>query len=134
MKSTTKTKTTLIERIVFILMLAGITTLFYYCIPEANATNQPTQKEQSEWVETNTVELPEGIEVFSGITRNGNPKYWIVIDDIKVFLSATNKKHYINGTATILLVEWYNKSTDKYKYTTRQKKETKSKRINFEKI
>ena len=128
MKSNTKTD--IGAKIVLCIM--GL--LFGLAFVYAQNTNQPTQKEQSEWVETNIVELPEGIEVFSGITRNGNPKYWIIIDGIKVFLSPINKEHYINGTATILLIEWYNKSLDRYKYTTRQKKETKSKRINFEKI
>ena len=109
--------------------------LFGIAFVYAQNTNQPTQKEQSEWVETSSVELPQGLEIFSGVTRNGNPKYWFVIEDIKVFISPTNKEHYINNTCTILLVEWYNKSKNTYKYTTRQKKETKqSKRINLEKI
>ena len=93
-----------------------------------------TQSE-SEWVETDCVEIPQGLEIFSGITRNGNPKYWFDIDGIKVFISPTNKEHYINNTCTILLVEWYNKEKNTYKYTTRQKKETKkSKRINLDNI
>ena len=116
-----------------VLCIMGL--LFGLAFVYAQNTNQPTQKEQSEWVETNNIELPQGLEIFSGITRNGNPKYWFIIEDIKVFISPTNKEHYINNTCTILLVEWYNKSKDIYKYTTRQKKETKqSKRINFEKI
>ena len=115
-------------------VITGIMFLYSFNASAQN-TNQPTQKEQSEWVEVNTVELPEGIEVFSGITRNGNPKYWIEIEGIKVFLSHTNKEHYINGTSTIILVEWYNKSTDRYKYTTRQKNKTPQvKRINLERL
>lgn len=116
-----------------VLILLGI--VLGIGIISAQNTNQPTQKEQSEWVETSNVELPQGLEIFSGITRNGNPKYWFIIEDIKVFISTTNKEHYINNTCTILLVEWYNKSKDTYKYTTRQKKEPKKvKRINLKKI
>lgn len=116
------------------LMLIVLTIIFiicaYFTLPEANA--QPTQNIQSEWVETNTIELPQGLEIFSGINRNGNPKYWFEIKGIKIFISPTNKEHYINNTCTILLVEWYNKNIDEYKYTTRQKKETKQvKRLNL---
>lgn len=117
-----------------IMAILGIIFAIAFCATPANGQSTPTQTEK-EWVETVAVDLPEGLEVFSGVTRNGNAKYWVIIDDIKVFLSPTNKEHYINETATILLVEWYNKSTDRYKYTTRQKKQTKqSKRINLEKI
>lgn len=114
------------------MIILGIIFAVAFCATPANA--QSTQ-DKTEWVEVNSVDLPEGIEVFSGISRSGNPKYWIEIEGIKVFLSSTNKEHYINGTATIVLVEWYNNTLDRYKYTTRQKKQSKqSKRINLEKI
>lgn len=114
------------------MIILGIIFAVAFCATPANA--QSTQ-DKTEWVEVNSVDLPEGIEVFSGISRSGNPKYWIEIEGIKVFLSPTNKEHYTNGTATIVLVEWYNSTLDRYKYTTRQKKQSKqSKRINLEKI
>lgn len=114
------------------MIILGIIFAVAFCATPANA--QSTQ-DKTEWVEVNSVDLPEGIEVFSGISRSGNPKYWIEIEGIKVFLSPTNKEHYINGTATIVLVEWYNNTLDRYKYTTKQKKQSKQpKRINLEKI
>lgn len=114
------------------MIILGIIFAVAFCATPANA--QSTQ-DKTEWVEVNSIDLPEGIEVFSGISRSGNPKYWIEIEGIKVFLSPTNKEHYTNGTATIVLVEWYNNTLDRYKYTTRQKKQSKqSKRINLEKI
>lgn len=113
-------------------ILGAIFAIAFCCTTSAQSIH-PQSK--SEWVETDCIELPQGLEIFSGITRNGNPKYWFEIEDIKVYISPTNKEHYINNTCTILLVEWYNKSKDVYKYTTRQKKETKQpKRINLEKI
>ena len=116
------------------MIILGIIFAIAFCATPANGQSTLTQPEK-EWVETVAVELPEGLEVFSGITYNNNVKYWFEIDGIKVFISPTNKEHYINETATILLVEWYNKSTDRYKYTTRQKKQPKQpKRINLEKI
>ena len=113
-------------------ILGAIFTIAFCCTTSAQSIH--TQSE-SEWVETNCIELPQGLEIFSGITRNGNPKYWFVIEGIKVPISPINKEHYINNTKTILLVEWYNKSIDRYKYTTRQKKENKQpKRINLKNI
>lgn len=127
MKSTTNSTPNYVKSITMIIL--GIIFAIAFCATPANA--QSTQN-KTEWVEVNSVDLPEGIEIFSGISRSGNPKYWIEIEGIKVFLSPTNKEHYVNGTATIILVEWYNKSLDRYKYTTRQKKQSKqSKRINL---
>lgn len=112
-------------------ILGILFTIVFCCTSSAQST--PTQTEK-EWVEINIVELPEGIEVFSGITREGNPKYWVEIQGIKVFLSATNKEHYINGTKTLLLVEWYNKYLDRYKYTIRQKNKTITNKIKLEEL
>lgn len=115
-----------------VMCILGVIFAVTFCTT-TSAQSAPTQTEK-EWVETVKVELPQGLEVFSGISRYGNPKYWIEIEGIKVFLSATNKEHYINNTCTILLVEWYNKYTNTYKYTTRQKKESKINKINIEKL
>ena len=131
MKSNTNDTNPIIRYIVMGI-LGAIFAIAFCCTTSAQSIH--TQSER-EWVETDCIEIPQGLEIFSGITKNGNPKYWFEIEDIKVFISPTNKEHYINNTCTILLVEWYNKSKDVYKYTTRQKKETKqSKRINLEKI
>ena len=113
-------------------LFGAIFTIAFCC---TTAAQEPKQTLENEWVETNTVVIPEGLEIFSGITRNGNPKYWFEIENIKVFISPINKEHYINGTAKILLVEWYNKYKDIYKYTTRQAKQPhKSNKINLDKI
>ena len=131
MKSNTNDTNPIIKYIVMGI-LGAIFAIAFCCTTSAQSIH--TQSE-NEWVETDCIEIPQGLEVFSGITKNGNPKYWFDIEGVKVFISPTNKEHYINNTCTILLVEWYNKSKDIYKYTTRQKKETKqSKRINLEKI
>ena len=131
MKSNTNDTNPTIKYIVMGI-LGAIFAIAFCCTTSAQSIH--TQSE-NEWVETDCVEIPQGLEIFSGITKNGNPKYWFEIEGVKVFISPTNKEHYINNTCTIVLVEWYNKSKDIYKYTTRQKKETKqSKRINLEKI
>lgn len=90
------------------------------------------ETKEKEWKEIKEITLPQGLEVFSGITESGNPKYWFVIQGIKVFISPANKEHYINNTKTIVLVEWYNTSKDRYKYTTRQAKQQKNTKINLD--
>ena len=131
MKSNTNDTNPIIRYIVMGI-LGTIFAIAFCCTTSAQSIH--TQSER-EWVETDCIEIPQGLEIFSGITKSGNPKYWFEIDGVKVFISPTNKEHYINNTCTILLVEWYNAIKDMYKYTTRQKKETKqSKRINLEKI
>lgn len=131
MKSNTNNTNPIIRYIVMGI-LGAIFAIAFCCTTSAQSIH--TQSER-EWVETDCIEIPQGLEVFSGITKNGNPKYWFEIEGVKVFISPTNKEHYINNTCTIILVEWYNASKDIYKYTTRQKKEIKqSKRINLEKI
>lgn len=132
MKSNTNKDVSPIIRYIVMGILGAIFTLAFCCTTSAQSIH--TQSE-SEWVETDCIEIPQGLEIFSGITKNGNPKYWFEIEGVKVFITPVNKEHYINNTCTILLVEWYNKSKDIYKYTTRQKKETKqSKRINLNNI
>ena len=131
MKSNTNDTNPIIKYIVMGI-LGAIFAIAFCCTTSAQSIH--TQSE-NEWVETDCIEIPQGLEIFSGITRNGNPKYWFEIEGVKVFISPTIIEHYINNTCTILLVERYNATKDIYKYTTRQKKETKqSKRINLEKI
>lgn len=132
MKSNINKDVSPIIRYIIMGVLGIIFALIFCCIASAQSIH--TQSE-SEWIETDCIEIPQGLEIFSGITKNGNPKYWFEIEGVKVFITPVNKEHYINNTCTILLVEWYNKSKDIYKYTTRQKKETKqSKRINLNNI
>jgi hypothetical protein len=78
-------------------------------------------KTKSEWVEKNTVEIPYSVEINVGTTKSGNPKYWIDIEDISVSVSAGNYEKFIKKEIVLVLVEWYNPITGKYKYTTRQK-------------
>lgn len=88
------------------------------------ATLNAQEKQESPWIEIQEVEIPFGLEIHEGITKNGNPKYWFVFDEIgKVSISEGNVKHYTNQTKTIVLVKW--EKDGKYKYTTRQKKSTK---------
>lgn len=94
---------------------------------------QETKK--SEWVEQTTVEIPYTVEINEGITKSGNPKYWIDIEDISVPVSEGNYKKFINREITLILVEWYNPTTGKYKYTTRQKaKSNVVKKLNIDEL
>lgn len=85
---------------------------------------QETRK--SDWQEVNVVEIPYDVEIHTGITKNGNPKYWIEIQGINIIVSENNYNKFINKEVKLVLVEWYNPTTDKYKYTTRQANKVKS--------
>lgn len=80
------------------------------------------EKKESSWVEIQTVEIPTGQNIYQGLTKNGNPKYWFDFGDLEVTVSEGNAKHYLAGTKTLVLVKWQN-SKGKYKYTVRQKKQ-----------
>jgi hypothetical protein len=92
-------------------------------------------KTKTDWIEHNTVEIPYSVEINKGVTKNGNPKYWIDIKGVSVLVSEGNYKKFINKEVVLLLVEWYNPTTDKYKYTTRQKaKSNDTKKIDLDKL
>ena len=117
MKRENTKKMTALEVLFYVLATVMCFTLFYFCLPEAKAQTQ----QKSEWIEQNTVEIPYSVEINKGITKNGNPKYWIDIEDISVSVSAGNYEKFIKKEIVLVLVEWYNPTTGKYKYTTRQK-------------
>ena len=76
---------------------------------------------QSGWQKIQEVEIPDGLEIQSGIDSEGIPKYWFQFDDVKVFISAETHRDYIEGNVTLILTEWKVIKTDKYRYTIRRK-------------
>jgi hypothetical protein len=94
--------------------------LSFICLFSNAQTPEYTQK-KSEWIEQTTVEIPYSVEINVGTTKSGNPKYWIDIEDMSIAVSAGNYEKFIKKEIVLLLVEWYNPTTGKYKYTTRQK-------------
>ena len=101
-----------------IIFLAWV--LSFICVFSNAQTPESTHK-KSEWIEQTTVEIPYSVEINVGTTKSGNPKYWIDIENISVAVSAGNYEKFIKKEIVLLLVEWYNPTTGKYKYTTRQK-------------
>ena len=102
-----------------VLVTSLITMLLLISALEAFA--QEPQKKESQWKETTTIEIPYTVEINVGTTKSGNPKYWIDIEDISVVVSTGNYEKFIKKEIVLILVEWYNPTTGKYKYTTRQK-------------
>lgn len=100
---------------IFMFMVVAVATMV---CPTINAQ----EKKESSWVEIQTVEIPTGHNIYEGLTKNGNPKYWFNFGDLEVTVSEGNAKHYLAGTKTLVLVKWQN-SKGKYKYTVRQKKQ-----------
>jgi len=82
-----------------------------------------TPEKEEKTVILQTVELKTP-KIHEGTTRNGNPKYWIVISDgertINVSVSEGNAKKAQKGEITLELVKRQNKETGKITYSTRQ--------------
>lgn len=92
-------------------------------------------KTKSSWVENATIEIPYNVEINKGFTKNGNPKYWIDIEDKTIYVSESNYNKFIKKEIVLLLVEWYNPETGKYKYTTRQKPKSELvKKLNLDEL
>ena len=51
-------------------------------------------KTKSSWVEKATVEIPYNIEINKGITNNGNPKYFINIEDMTIYVPSSAVNTY----------------------------------------
>lgn len=77
--------------------------------------------QNTKWQKIQEVEIPEGLEIHSGINSEGIPKYWFEFDGVKVFINAQNHKDYIEGNVTLILTEWKVIKTGKYRYTVRRK-------------
>lgn len=104
--------------VLFFVWIASLI-LATYCPAQ---TKETTSK--SEWIENATIDIPYNIEINKGVTKSGNPKYSIDIEDITVYVSPSNYEKFIKKEVVLVLVEWYNPTTGKYKYTTRQKAKT----------
>lgn len=80
-------------------------------------------QKNSPWREVQTVEVPQSVQIHTGVTKNGNPKAWIELPEIgNVSVSPTNAEKFKAGTVKLELVKWYNDTTKKYRYSTRQVK------------
>lgn len=115
-----------------IIFLAWV--LSFICVFSNAQTPESTQK-KSEWIENATIDIPYNIEINKGVTKSGNPKYSIDIEDITVYVSPSNYEKFIKKEVVLVLVEWYNPTTGKYKYTTRQKAKTQLvKKLNLDEL
>lgn len=69
--------------------------------------------------EVQSVVIPQSTLVYEGVTKSGNPKYWIEVQGIKVSISKSNADKLKMGEK-ILLVKWVDEN-GKYSYSTRCK-------------
>ena len=74
----------------------------------------------TEWVELQTIVLPEDTIINYTYKDDGSIKYFIVVEGITVNISKSNAQKFIRGECKLELVKWYNKVTNKYKYSIRQ--------------
>ena len=111
----------LISLISLLLLMTGI----------ASAQSRTQDKYEPDWVEVNSIELPRDIQIEEGFTRNGSKKYWIEIEEIKIYITSSNCEKYKAGEIDLLIVEWYNKYKDVYRYTTRAKVRSEPMRLSL---
>lgn len=84
-------------------------------------------RENSPWREIQTVEIPNNVEIHEGVTKSGNPKAWIELPEVgNVSVSPKSAEKFKAGEVKLELVKWYNDTTKKYRYSTRQVKGTSS--------
>mgnify|MGYP003296387230 CR=1 FL=1 len=108
---------------IFAIMVVAMATM----LSGINSNAQEVKKE-SPWVEVQVVDIPFGQTVFTGVTKNGNPKAWFEFGDLKVTVSPNNATKYSKQKLELVLVKWQHKEdTIKVKYTTRQKINTNKK-------
>lgn len=102
---------------IFAIMVVAMATMF-----SSVTTNAQETKKVSPWVEVQVVDIPFGQTVFTGVTKNGNPKAWFEFGELKVSISPNNATRYTKQELELVLVKWQHKEdTTKIKYTTRQK-------------
>ena len=75
-----------------------------------------------EWVEVQSVVVPDGTPLYHYYTKDGNVKYVFVIGDINVPVTTKNAEGYLSGIYKLEIVKWYSQVTGKFKYTSRQYK------------
>lgn len=87
-------------------------------------------KKASDWSEVQTVVIPAGQTINEGVTKSGNPKFWFEFDEIgKVSVSPSSAAKYQSGETQLVLVKWYNATTDKYRYSVRQNGGSRGKEV-----
>lgn len=67
--------------------------------------------------EVQSVAIPQSTLVYEGVTKSGNPKYWIEVSGVKVSISKSNAEKLKRGEK-VLLVKWVDEN-GKYSYSTR---------------
>ena len=70
-----------------------------------------------------TIVVPDGTPIHSGVTRTGNPKYWVTLtfngESKDVTVSESLAKKYQSGAAKIEIVKRKDNSTGKITYSAR---------------
>lgn len=106
------------------IILAIIATISFVSSVSAQST-------QSNWVEVAVIDVPQDYLITQVVTANNTYKYYLIIDDHKIYVSPTNYNKFTNKEVDLVVVEWYNSTKGTYRYTTRQKTQPK-KRLNLE--
>lgn len=105
-----------VKKIIFMLMSLLVASVI------AGAQTTTTSDEKS--IILQTMEVSPGTMIHEGVTKNGNPKYWIVLSSgsqsVNISVSPTNAVKFRSGQIRLEIVKRQNKSTGKISYGTRQ--------------
>lgn len=95
-------------------------------------TEISAQTKQS-WEIICTYEVPFEAQTVSIMTDDGDVKHYLIVDNEKIFIKDSSFEKFKNKEQGLVLVEWYNIYTNKYKYTVRlaEKKEQNKLTINW---
>ena len=77
--------------------------------------------------EVQSVAIPQSTMVYEGVTKSGNPKFWISVSGVKVSISKSNAEKLKRGEK-VLLVKWVDEN-GKYSYSTRCETRSGSKNL-----
>lgn len=95
--------------------------LFFFIvmvIATVTISAQTTSSSELTWQVLSEISLPDTCTFVEGLTKNGNPKVYTVINGKKVSINYNSYKKYKEGNNILILVEWIKEG--KTKYTIRQ--------------
>lgn len=79
-----------------------------------------TAQTKTSWIVEQTFEVPFNAETDTVTSEDGTVKHYIVLENgQKIFVHKSSFEKFKNRERGLLLVEWVNVNTGKYKYTTR---------------
>lgn len=81
--------------------------------------NLSAQSSKSNWEIIATYEVPYEADFEITVENDGIIRHYLIVDNKKISVRESSYNLFKNKERGLILVEWYNKNTNKYKYTVR---------------